>query len=196
MVALFVGLVGGYLFGASGATQIVRPSAPEASAGPPVQLELGQTGTTSTGSHVTVLSWDRAQPEDWPPPPAGYEYSEAVVRFCAGPGVWNFRIREIPYLFNLVNASPAKEPPLFDPFVDVRYGLKEFASYNTGLISPDECIVGTVIFQTRTYERVSAVRFTGHGSFEWDVRGISDRTSPAPTPSYSPGIEGSASSPS
>lgn len=150
---------------------------------PPVQLKLGQTGITDTGAHVTVLTWSRGTPPGgWPAPQVGYEYSRAEVRFCTGAGTWNFRIREIPYLFNLVDASGN----LIAPFVDQRYNLDELASYNVGVISPSQCVTGSIIFAEKAGQAIRAIRFTGRGRFEWDLSAIS-AGSPAPSPAYTPG---------
>ena len=186
--AALAGVVVGYLVAGGGGSNPVNPIAePSASLEPPVQLKLGESGSTRTGSTITVLTWDRGAPGGWPVPPEGWEFSHALVRFCSGPGVWNFRVREIPYLFNLVDSQPDAERPLPPPIVDTWHTLGEFASYSQAVLSPDECVAGAIVFASRTTAIIRAVRFTGHNRFEWDVADIANGTSPAPTPSYSPG---------
>ena len=178
LVAALLGGAVGYL-ASPGTTSTAGVSKPTPLA-PPVQLKLGETGVTETGGHVTVLTWSRGTPPGgWPAPEDGYEYSRAEVRFCAGEGTWNFRIREVPYLFNLVDTSGN----LIDPQVDVSYSLDELASYNVGLISPNDCITGSIIFVEEKGQPIRAIRFTGRGRFEWDLSAIS-AGSPAPSPQY------------
>jgi len=185
VVAAVLGGAVGYLASGGGGSpgpSLAPPTGPSTSLEPLVQLRLGQTGTTNTGAEVTVLTWDEGRPPYWPPNQLGNVYSRAEVRFCTGEGTWNFRIREIPYLFNLVDEAGN----IYDPFVDVRHSVDELASYNTGLISPNECVEGSVIFAEPPGVDIRAVRFTGNGRFEWDVSAISNG-SPAPSPPYHPG---------
>jgi hypothetical protein len=187
VVSAVLGGALGFLASGGGAKESARPSLqpapPPPSLAPLVHLELGQTGVTETGGQVTVLTWDTGHPAYWPPPPQGFRYSRAEVRFCTGEGVWNFRVREIPYLFNLVDSAGQ----LLPPFVDIRHSTDELASYNLRLITANRCMTGSVIFQQPVGAHIVGVRFTGHGRFQWDVSAISDGSSPAPSPAYEPG---------
>jgi hypothetical protein len=183
VVAALVGGAVGYFTGAQNASSNVSSGEASSKSAPIEHLELGQTAATQTGSEVTALTWDWGSP-GWPQPePKGYRRSRAVVTFCAGPGITNFRIREIPYLFNLVDTNGQ----LINPFVDTYFALDELASYNVGLVGSGQCVTGSIIFLVPDNRTVSAIRFTGHGRFQWDLSQIVNG-SPAPTPSVSPGL--------
>lgn len=153
---------------------------------PVVQLELGETGVIQPGGEVTVYSWGYGAP-DWAEPAGDRELTRALVKYCLSPAKYNFRAREIPYLFNLVDANGG---PLIDPFVDYKANLEEFASYNTALLSPGDCISGSIIFPLEAGQRPVAVRFSGRSRFDWDVSDIpvGAPASPPPSATYSPGL--------
>jgi len=185
VVAAIVGGLVGYtvaprsdpVSAASSASASFDPFAvPSSSLPPPTQLELGETGTLLTGATVTVLSWIPGKPDGWPPHTPGFLYSRAIVRYCAGPGMWNLRVLQLPYLFNLV----ADTFMLSDPEAHRWFGLTEFASYRNAVVSPGECVTGTIVFQTKATQRIVAVRFTGHGRIAWNVADIASGASPPP----------------
>ena len=186
VIAALLGGVVGYVIGSGGkiSSALAPPSATPA---PLIHLKMGETGTSSTGSSVTLLTFEPGVAPHWPEPEQGFEYSRAIVTFCSGQGVWNFRIREIPYLFNLVDHASQ----LVKPEVDNRFNYQELASFNVGLIAPGECQTGSIIFKHLTSIPIDTVRFTGHGRFDWDVSGIANGTSPAPPPPSGFGVDDS-----
>ena len=177
-VAIAAMVAGGLIGFQAGKTQgHEAPSAPVASTGPPMKLKIGETADIPTGSQVTVITWEDGTPPGWPPTESGLPLSQAVVRFCAAPGGWNYRIRQLPFHFNLV----AQDGTLVDPITDLTYSQDEFASYNVGVVSSDECATGTVVFKPSP-SPVTAVQFSGFQQVDWDVSAISSGASPAPDP--------------
>jgi len=159
------------------ATAIGSPS-------PPGPLAIGETAITKSGSTVTVLGWQEKAP-GWEAAGKGSKLRKVWVRFCSGPAVTSFGVRQIPQLFSVIDSEGV---PTAGVTGYSSGQLDELNSYVWGKLAPSTCITGSIIFNTADDVYIETVQFTGNSQHEWDVSAASSGSSPVPIPSISPGI--------